>query len=283
MLASASFGQSLPNPLVLQPDSTQGIDAHVRSLPVDVGRDKNWQKTPMMAIRGRNWFGETFISRAFFDFRLDTFPSDFSVDSAFLELFTDPSYVDKGTGSKEIVAYLVSESWSDSTITYNNQPAVKTSVKASLKQDNSVLVQRLNVSSLVEAHVGNVNYYGFRLSYSDESPSSTGDFFFGSSNNTDPKLRPKLTIYGQIKASQVQEPVQAKAQLMQSGDYLHVQASTPLNNIKIYDINGRLIHTQMESDRVANSSLSLPSKTPGLYLIYVDQQAGVAAHKMFLR
>lgn len=288
LIALLCFGEGICqnplSPITLRPDSINGKDAHVRSLPKN--RDMNWQKEPILALRGKEFFGKTFVGRAFLDFGIGSQSIDSAdVDSSFLFIYNDSTYQATSNGNKEIVAQLIDEKWSDTTVTWNNQPTVLSTLKAKVKQDNSLAFYKIDVTHLVREHLASNSFHGFRLAFTDESPSAEGELFFGSSNHTNSTLHPQVIIYHSKVSVGIKEPKSAAdLKVHHSSQFWSLQSTKTIKGYEMYMLTGQLVDIRSFSGSINQFSISKGgSFTKFAYVIRVKYTDGTTKAKVLLK
>lgn len=276
--------QTPTSPITLRPDSINGKDAHVRSLPND--RDLNWQKGPILALRGKEFFSKTFVGRAFLDFGIDSQTIDsVDVDSSFLFIYIDSTYKATSNGNKEMVVQLIDEKWSDSTVTWNNQPTASSTFQAKFKQDNSHSFYKVDVSHLVREHLASNAYYGLRLAYVDESPSAEGELFFGSSNHVNSTLHPKVVIYHSKVSVGIKESQNTTdLKVHHAPHFWNLQSTKTIVGYELYMLTGQLVDIRSFSGSINQFTISKDGNFTKLaYVVRVNYTDGTTKSKMLLK
>ncbi|HEX5001860.1 MAG TPA: DNRLRE domain-containing protein [Bacteroidia bacterium] len=175
------------NVLTLQPDGAAGKDAVISSIAgetsVNYGNDFDFmcQSYP--------------YKRGLIQFDLSSIPSNATVISAYLSLY---AYNLPGVGGHQVAAYshtylyALYQAWDEATVTWDNQPGYSYAnytefpVADSVDQDFLDIDVRNLVQSSVSFPASN---FGYLL-----SQGNGGRLVFGSSENPDPLLRPKLVV-----------------------------------------------------------------------------------------
>ncbi len=189
---SISYAQTT---LVLQPDSADGQDALV-----DSRRNTQILKnsSDFMGLSG-TYSGTPVIVRSLINFDLSSIPTNAKVLSAELSLYSYDSPANgthsKQSGSNACVLQRITSSWSESSITWNNQPSVSTVNQVSLAESQNSIehYEDIDVSELVQDMINDPdNSYGFMLRLVSES--DYRKLLFASSDNADSTLHPKLVV-----------------------------------------------------------------------------------------
>ena len=184
--------------LILQPNGQLGKDAQVNDLSSNV--DVNFGSSPVFA--SYVWTnGTTFTNKALLQFDLSTIPANAVIVSASLDLYADnptttfvgnPSTPMNGTNNASYVNR-ITQPWTESTVTWNNQPTVTTTNQVLLPTSTSATQNYLgvDVKQLVEDMLAYGNN-GFMIEPVSNSPSNS--MVFRSSDYSDSTFRPRLTI-----------------------------------------------------------------------------------------
>ncbi len=186
------FGQTT---FVIQPGSVEGKDAFV----ISTNSDDNFGYPQEIIASGWTKDGSPKTVRSFIEFDLSIIPDDAVLLSAKLSLYgyDSPSNGTHSTtsGSNEAVLQRILTTWEENTVTWNNQPIGTNEDNVSLGASITLTQDYLdiNVDRIVQRWLDNpVDNHGFLLKLITE------EFYrrlvFGSSDNEDPNLRPKLEI-----------------------------------------------------------------------------------------
>lgn len=189
-----SIGVFSQTELVLQPNSEEGMDARIQSnIP-----DQNISSSQLFASQSGTINGDPFIDRGLLSFDVVTsIPENSLITSATLSLFANT--VNGGhtqiDGSNESVIELITESWDDETVTWNNQPATDSTISVTLpaSQNSDDDYINIDVSTLIDEMIENPNQaFGFMIKLVEETDRRS--LQFGSSDAPDTSLRPLLRI-----------------------------------------------------------------------------------------
>jgi hypothetical protein len=171
--------------VALQPDGQEGKDAEVMS----IFPEGNFGDTTFLSV---GIFTVPF-ARSYLQFDLSSVPSEAVIIDANLGLYYDNSYE---LTSLPVGLYRVTESWTEETVTWDNQPTYFSEPSdiqiLSNEQSNDFVYWQ--IIDLVEQWLaGSVDNYGMVLLDTDESSDDGGVEFF-SSDWTTASQRPKLII-----------------------------------------------------------------------------------------
>lgn len=183
------------NLISIQPNSTNGKDAVVSDLQPNSNRGSYEDFISIAWTNG----GTPVVLRSLIEFDLSSIPNNSIIDSAFLNLYALNSPRNgshsKASGSNESVLQRVTQSWSENSVSWNNQPTVDTSGQIFFKaSDSSSQDYRVNVTGLVDTMYNNQSdNYGFIFKLTNEAHFRS--LVFASSDYTNSSLRPKLEVY----------------------------------------------------------------------------------------
>jgi len=173
-LAATCWGTTL----VLQPDEAAGKDSEVDN----ANPSTNWGTYTYITV---NWSG-SYTSRGLLEFDLSSI-NGATVNSASLELY---NWANNPNRVYEI--HRITATWSESTVTWNNQPAFDAAVAGSTNVTGSGTFT-FTITSLVQSWLnGTYTNYGMVLKAVTE-PASPNPYFVSSSYAT-AASRPKLTV-----------------------------------------------------------------------------------------
>jgi hypothetical protein len=184
--------------LILQPDSTSGKDAilHGLSSEVNVNRGNN----PQFAASAWTFGGEPGNIRSVIEFNLKQIPLRKAIESAKLSLYAWDSTIGiaqnySAEGSNACWIERVISNWSESTVTWNNQPRTTTYNRASIPLSTSATQNYLDID-VTKITQDIINYpdssFGFMLKLQNESYYRSMNFC--SSDHANAAFHPKLVI-----------------------------------------------------------------------------------------
>ena len=193
MLIAFSLSAQLTSGQLLYPthdtyafNKTTTTPYHTQPL-IEVGRFLE-VVTPSKSQPGVNYY---WMKRGFLQFNLSTLQSykDVIIVSACLELYTNAV-----AGSPTVYLERIGSSWSESTVTWQNQPTVTGDLLSFTPNATVNGVSTINVTSQVQKMVSGVYpNYGWRLSSNDEA--FLGDKYYKChSNQATASYRPRLRL-----------------------------------------------------------------------------------------
>lgn len=176
----------------ITPDGASGKDALIQSHTNGTMKDNN-NKDHLLFQAERGSASGWFSSRSLIEFDLFCLPSNATVNSASLSLSGNGHYYPRSNAS---YLYLNTSPWTESSLTWNNQPTHTTTNSVSLAATTST---NQNFSPSVTTQVQNWiqnpgSNFGWKLLLADETTNNYAYMVFGSSDNATASLRPKLII-----------------------------------------------------------------------------------------
>jgi len=189
-----SFNTSFSQIVVLQPNASVGKDAFVGD---SHNANSNFANIPDL----RAWEWSTSDYRSFLEFDLTGITPGTPITSATLTLFgtnsssnPSPSANPCLSGPNPTFIEQVTSAWNENNITWNNQPGVTTLNQVSVPAHCGPLdVITVDVTAIVQDMIDNPSTnFGFRWSQQIQTPNRA--IIVGSSDNTNPALRPRLEI-----------------------------------------------------------------------------------------
>lgn len=180
-----------------QPGGEIGKDANVNSH----FHENNYENHRGLYSAGWTWSGNYGTVRSFIEFDLTEIPSGIEILEAKLSFYNDPGnnrFLTDGdhsnlTNSNASYLNLVTEPWDESTITWENQPDFDATTGIVIEESTSPTQDYidLDVKDMVQYMVDNPALnHGFVLRLQNEERYTA--LVFGSSDNENPDIRPKL-------------------------------------------------------------------------------------------
>ena len=196
MMAATSFAQTT---IVLQPGPADGKDAEIFSC-VSCGYAGNnyGTKRDLNAIAWTK-SGNNSNVRSLIQFDLSAIPSNAFINSATLSLYFNPTseegkhYCYPHSNSSYLER--ITSNWSETTVTWNNQPSTTTQNRVSLGGTTSSTQSFTNINVrqlIIDSRNNPSTSFGFMLRLQQEHKFKK--LIFASSDNTTAAIRPKLTI-----------------------------------------------------------------------------------------
>ncbi|MBN2213089.1 MAG: DNRLRE domain-containing protein [Bacteroidales bacterium] len=143
------------------------------------------------------------VNRVLIDFALSNIPRSSIIESAFLDLYHNPTSVysingDRGSyGEDSILIQRVISEWNENNVNWNNQPKTTSNNQVIIpkNEDRYANYENIDVTNLIQDIIGNnINErYGIMIRHKNEQPCNV--VFFASSNHPNKQLHPKLRIY----------------------------------------------------------------------------------------
>jgi hypothetical protein len=181
--------------LVLQPDSTSGKDAvlHGLSSQVNVNRGDN----PQFAATAWTFGGEPGNIRSVIEFNLKNIPAHKIIESAKLSLYAWDSTIgfSQNFGLNACWIERIISNWTESTVTWNNQPRTTTYNRVALPESTSATQNYIDID-VTKLAQDIINYqdssFGFMFKLQNETNYRSMNFC--SSDHPNAAFHPKLVI-----------------------------------------------------------------------------------------
>jgi hypothetical protein len=182
-----------------QPDDVKGKDAMISWHETNSAvAASNYSSGPNIDLYDWTVGGSEVKSRVVLSFPFDSIPAGAEIVSAKLSLYgaSSSNAIPQGnSGDNKIIVQRISSEWTESTVNWANQPSVATEGQVELAASNSTWNFNhtdVDVTTLVKAMRSGGTSYGFMLRFVTES--FYRSLVLGSSENSDPTKRPKLTV-----------------------------------------------------------------------------------------
>jgi hypothetical protein len=181
--------------LILQPDETASKDAMVW----DYQPNNNFGTFPDFTANAWTHSGTPTVTRSLIAFDISSIPANSTIISATLSLY----YYNSGntighsqsSGSDACWLRRITSSWSESTVTWNNLPSTTTvnQVNIPASGNDTASYPNINVTALITDIYNNpTTSDGMMLELQTEQYYRS--LLFASSNNSNPALRPRISI-----------------------------------------------------------------------------------------
>jgi len=180
-LFSIQVGQiaaGVPTDLVLQPSTA---DSYVNQ----ASAGSNYGTAAAMYIQART----SQARRTLVQFDVSSVPSGSTINSATLEL-----YATAVTGGLTLNAHRITGAWTETGVTWTNQPAYNSTADASIAGGTGTGWKIWNVASVVQQWVGGTANYGLVVKASTETGLSATTYTFASKEYATTTYRPILRI-----------------------------------------------------------------------------------------
>lgn len=292
--------------ITLQPDATAGKDAEIFSCgPCSYQNTNYGGKQDFDAIGWTNG-GNSSNVRSLIQFDLSSIPTNAVITDARFSLYynsSSPEGTHFNTFFTPNTSYLrrVTSAWSESTVTWNNQPTITTTNQISLAATTSSTQNFLNINikTFVQYWVNNPSQ-NFGMQFRVQNEAKFRKLIFASSDHPTSSLRPKLIItYTAPPAISVDEK-NASQRLASTPDNISFKLTNrfAINEIdvelnaeksgngilNIFDISGKLIKQQFikltEGKNIA--IVQTIGWNKGLYVVTLKTDEALFTEKFFV-
>lgn len=190
--------------VTLQPDGAAGKDGRAFSLQPDASAPN----VSLIYAMAWTFSGVPGTVRSFLDFDIPAPPSGMPLVRATLTLFAETSIPPGGhstlSGSNELIVRQITSPWDEATVSWNHQPASDPSTQIVLPPSTSPSqTYDIDVTQLIDRELSAPDqFHGFMFQLQTEQFYRA--VIFGSSDNANPALRPKLVLeYGAAEVGQI--------------------------------------------------------------------------------
>jgi hypothetical protein len=261
--------------LILQPNGATGKDAEVWNLDPN----GNYGNSTFMRANAWTWSGNPGLERSLIQFDLSAIPVNATIVDAKLSCFAvdSPSTEFSFPSSGSNAAYLsrITSSWSESTVTWNNQPTITTANQVLLPMSTAAYQDYLNVdvTQLVSDMVTySATSFGFMLFLQTESVYRR--LGFCSSDAVNASNHPKLEVTYTVDVAVADNSFEKQFSIYpnpSSGNYFIENKNTVQDGytLKIVDTNGK---TVKEFNAISSPQFvfDLNDVSPGIYYARVQ-------------
>lgn len=269
----------------IRPGATKGKDAVLSSLSPSAN---NGTHPEFIALEGTN-SGTPVTFRSLIQFDLSDIPQGAVIDSAKLSLYSFNSPGNgkhrQDGGSNEATLSRVTSSWSEDSVTWNNQPSVSATNQVTLAGSDSLIQDYLNidVTALVsDMRTDSIGNHGFLLQLVTEERYRT--MLFGSSDNVDSTLHPMLEVCYSIATQTSEISVSSVEAVLfpnpTSGNY-NVKVGNNNVTVEVYNASGQLVESVANVNNIVSFDASGYSK--GMYFVKVYFQDSVTLKKLLVQ
>ncbi len=267
-LLTASINVFSQTTVTFKPDASIGKDAVIRRLVV--GNNElslnNAGELPEMAMRYTYNLKNTYNNaRSLIKFeQLASIPQNSLITNAVLKFYgvlsstnfpqgNYPVCEDRCLINNDIWLQRITSSWDESTVTWINQPSSTTTDRVKIYQSssqwnyNATITSSLNVApqlvNMLNLMMNNSDNNGFMMVLANESAERS--MLFASSDNTNPALRPELTVtYEPIIDCEFTVCASSTDQNLYTFSALNTNGN---HTWQVYNENGDLLHTSTSS------------------------------------
>lgn len=268
----------------IQPSSVTGMEATIFNRPDFI--NSTVVGTKYLLAASWTWSGTDGTYRSLIRFDLSNVPTNVVFDSVKLFLTVDSTYtLNPGVGyghnsftqSNKATLKKVTSTWTNGTVTWNNQPTTSSTDSIFVNQSSSDFQNySLNVTTIVNQWLSNPSTnYGFLLKTLIETKYNV--LVFCSSKHPKPANRPKLTFYYKTIATDLDQsshtnsgiklyPVPATDQFtieINESDLLNYQLYSPQGALAL---SGEILNHKVD--------VNVSSLTPGIYLLHLTNLNG---------
>lgn len=275
--------------LTLQPGPNTGKDVLAHELSTQ--RNVNFGNNDQFSAHAGTNNGTYFIVRSYMEFDFSSIPSGMKVDSAFLSLYAfdqTHGFAKHRNSSGPNGAWLrrVTTSWSESTLTWNNQPSVTTinqvALAPSINQTQNYL--NINVKPIIQDIFQNPINNGFQIILQDENYYRTLNFY--SSDAQDSLKRPKLVVYYSPISTSLDDVSDTESKFNifpnpTNGIFQIEFDNHPNLNLSIIDLAGKEVGTFSNYRNL--EQINLIDLTEGIYFIKATNGNYTATKKLIIK
>ncbi|MBS1763626.1 MAG: DNRLRE domain-containing protein [Bacteroidetes bacterium] len=297
ILCSSILSLQAQTTIVLQPGPADGKDAEIFScVPCGYNNHNYGTKRDFNAIA---WTknGNTSLVRSLIEFDLSQIPQSAIIHSATLSLYFNPTS-EEGShaqylGCNDSYIQRITSPWSESTVTWDNQPTTTPLNRISLPPTtySSQSFTNINVKKLIlDSRRFSTSSFGFMLSLQNECVFKK--LIFASSDNPNPAIRPKLTItYTHIQTARlgndddISNPVIYPNPVVGAATIaLPADVANGLIKIEVYNMLGKLCsQTEAYADDDKLIGFDASSLSPGIYILNLQAENTKYTQRMVVK
>ncbi|MCZ4409133.1 DNRLRE domain-containing protein [Cryomorphaceae bacterium 1068] len=275
------FELSAQETIIYQPGPEDGKDAFIYTLEpeLNVGDHQNF-----MASAWTNGLTPLAV-RCLIDVIPPDLPPDVNILEAKLSLYSYDSSSNGPhstlSGSNNAVLRKIIEPWEEETVTWANRPAMTTINQVQLPASTAAIQDYLDIdiTILVQEMIDNPETgHGLMIKLATEQPYRA--MVFGSSDNDNPELWPKIEITYETTLSSDWGESESELTLFPNptSEIVRVQGKE-LNGseLRIYDLNGRLIESYKQlSDELLE--INVAHLANGSYVVQLVNSTGISSN-----
>jgi hypothetical protein len=259
--------------VTFQPNGTVGKDATVQSESSNA--NNNFGSSDHVEAAAWTYSGNQGVVRSLFDFtELSTIPANATIMDARISLYAMDVAAWQHSGANDSWIERITDSWNESTVTWNNQPATTVTNRISLAQSSNATQNYLNidVTQLVQDMIDQPSSsYGFLIKLKTESVYRR--MGFGSSDHTNPNLRPRLSVTYIASSLGLNENIGSVAILCYpnpASDLITIKTSEEMRGASFYlaDQLGRVVKTGVLEE--GTTTLRTDDLNAGTYILTAE-------------
>jgi hypothetical protein len=274
--------------ITLTPNSNEGKDAIVFSNEANT----NYGNYTDFISSAWTFSGSPGTIRSLIQFDLTSIPVGSTINFAYLSLYSYNSQFNGShstlNGSNESIICRVTSPWDESTVTWNNQPSSNMINAITLSQSTNSIQDYLDndITNMVQDMINNPSTnYGFLIKLVTEEYYRR--MVFGSSDNPDNNLHPKLVINYTPSLNEI-ENVSNNAFFNihpnPASDFLNIQFDNSVDELKLIEIsntNGQKIENILTSD--SNVNLNISTLPKGIYFVNIKSENNIVTKKVLIK
>jgi len=277
--------------VILRPDWEIGKDAVVLNRPGY--ENTNYGVHPDFICNAWVNGGDDVFQRSLLEFDLSFIPSNSSIVSAELSLYSNPLSGNTQLHSGANSSYLqrITSTWNEGTVTWNNQPTTTTANQVTLAQSVSQTdnYPKIPVTALVQDMVNNPSSsFGFMLRLQTEVKMRT--LVFAASDHPDTSLHPKLEICYDFPVGNFENEMTKESHNYFSlvpnpanGSFAVYFTSRAASNgeIEVMGLDGKVVlRKEFQAGNGISEFENSPSLNPGIYFVIVTMNNSVSTKKL---
>ncbi len=269
--------------LTLRPGASEGIDAFIHGLSSLSAT--NFGTNEQLCAAAWTFTPDPGVIRTLINFSLPGLPPNAVITTAELSLYAIDNengfgYHSTLTGSNEAWVERVTSSWTESAVTWNNQPSTTTTNRVALPASQAPNEDYLdiNVTQLVkDMYLDPQNSHGFMVKLQDENYFRRLNFC--SSDHADSQKHPKLVVCYRI-GSAIEAAPESSVTISLFPNPTHgmvtldIQGATTDDTyqMKIMNLNGQTVYTRQVYN--GENRLSVEALSSGVYMIQLRTPTG---------
>jgi hypothetical protein len=261
----------LPTAITIQPSSSSNEDAYVSQF--DASGNHGSEAELFVGVSGST----TTTFRSFIEIPTTSIPSGAGVSTAYLSLYCNAALT---TAAYSISAYQVTDDWSDTSVTWNNQPNASTTVLASASVGSSGSWYNWEALESIVARwaQGDTGNYGLRLSGNESTALNSRKQFVSADSTSTNKPQVVLSytnapsVSAVSPAGTISAPTTFNNTVQPALSALYTQ-STDTSDMayrwdRVYDMAGNLLFNSTKTASTAVSGSTVSTTVPLGYLKY---------------